>query len=105
MPEKEMSALIKALQNDNKTIFQTLDKHDDRHRDAEIQIQKLGSAFPASDVEGHRRYHEYLIQNLEERRKMRIVIAEKSISALVWVLIAFLGAAVWKYFLSFLPHP
>ena len=52
-------------------------------------------AFPAGDFDGHRRYHELLVEQLEERRRLRIAIQEKTMSALAWSVMVALGAAIW----------
>lgn len=68
---------------------------------AEIRrnVQHLtSSAFPAGDIEGHRRYHEVMIETLAERRRLRIAIQEKTISALVWIVIVWTASAIWSKF-------
>lgn len=52
------------------------------------------AAFPGSDIEGHRRYHEMQIALLEERRKLRAAIQEKTISGLVWMFLMGVGAFI-----------
>lgn len=76
----------------------TLDNHDDRIMDAEIAIQKLYNAFPGADVDGHRRYHDLIIENTAEKRRLRIAILERSYSGAVWALIIFMALAAWNYF-------
>lgn len=58
-------------------------------------VDTVAKGFPGGDAEGHRRYHELLIEELEERRKLRRAIQEKTISGLVWAAIVGLGMAVW----------
>lgn len=55
-------------------------------------------AFPGGDFEGHRRYHETMQEVLEEKRKLRVAVQEKTISALVWSGIVGLGFALWHEF-------
>lgn len=59
------------------------------------QLEKLNKAFPDSDVEGHRRYHEVQIEILLERRRLRKAVQEKTISGLFWACIVFVGTAMW----------
>lgn len=63
----------------------------------ERKVDGLVLAFPGGDVEGHRRYHEMLIEGLEEKRKLRRAIQEKTISGLLWSVIVFMGVALWTY--------
>ncbi len=63
-------------------------------------VAHLKDAFPASDPEGHRRYHELMIAELDERRKLRRAIQEKTISGLVWAVMVGIGIAAWKYLKS-----
>ena len=57
--------------------------------------QKFEKAFPAGDFEGHRRYHEVMIQILDEKRKLRMAIQEKTIGGLVWSALFGLGLLLW----------
>lgn len=66
---------------------------------------RLLDAFPAGDTEGHRRYHELQMQLLEERRRLRIAVQEKTISGLVWGLMVFIALAAWAYFKTLVTRP
>lgn len=70
------------------------------HSRTEKDIESMKVAFPAADYDGHRRYHQLLIEKLEETRKLRIAIQEKSISGLVWMGIIALGSLLWKGLLA-----
>lgn len=63
----------------------------------ESAIKKFMSAFPEGDLEGHRRYHQLLIEEAEDRKKMRQAIITKSTVSLIWVLLCALGAAFWAW--------
>jgi hypothetical protein len=62
----------------------------------------MADAFPAGDPGGHRRHHELVIKQAEERaafwKVLRIEIAK-------WGLIGFLGWASWSLWNSFLQGP
>lgn len=62
------------------------------HNELRHQFEK---AFPAGDYEGHCRYHQIMIDLLDERRKLRKTIQEKTIIGLVWLAIASVGTALW----------
>lgn len=59
--------------------------------------RKFGEAFPAADYIGHCRYHQIMIEQLEERRRLRRAVVEKTIAGLVWGALIGLGIAVWQY--------
>ena len=61
----------------------------------EARLRKVEAAFPAGDPEGHRRYHETQIELLEEKRRLRIAIQEKTISALLWS--GIVGTIMWLW--------
>lgn len=63
---------------------------------AEEGIADLKDAFPAADLSGHRRYHELIIRRTEEIRRLRVAIQEKTISALVWILLLWLAKMLWE---------
>ena len=57
------------------------------------EIDGFKKAFVGDDLDGHRRYHQTVIEMLEERRKLRLAIQEKTITGLVWVFLCWLVAA------------
>lgn len=57
--------------------------------------KSLESAFPGGDIEGHRRYHEAVIADVEAKKKLTQAIKEKTISGLVWAFIVWVGIALW----------
>lgn len=63
------------------------------------RLKKVEDAFPAGDAEGHRRYHETQIEILGERRRLRIAIQEKTISALIWSGIVGIIMWLWNNFI------
>lgn len=54
------------------------------------------AAFPAGDADGHRKYHELIIRKTEEIRRLRVVITEKTLTALVWLAIIWLAKTLWQ---------
>lgn len=83
------------LQNGLGAIAQKLDAMEKRHDTSEAAIALINRAFPAGDTDGHRRYHELIIENTAEKRRLRMAVQEKTISALIWAAIAGIGVAVW----------
>jgi hypothetical protein len=80
-------------------VLKQIDTHcvetSNRLHGIEKSIASVVSAFPESDFEGHKRYHQLLIDTLEEKRKLRIAIQEKTISGLIWLGIIGVGTAIW----------
>ena len=54
------------------------------------EIDSFKKAFVGDDLDGHRRYHQTVIDMLEERRKLRLAIQEKTITGLVWLFLCWL---------------
>lgn len=78
----------------------------ERFRDVEFKTwredleRRFSEAFPGGDHRGHCRYHTLMIEQLEERRRLRIAVQEKTIAGLVWALIVFAALAAWAYIKS-----
>lgn len=84
-PESELAVLdILASQNEQ---LERLEKLCNRFVDA----------IPGDDPEGHRRYHELVIQREEDRAAIRKAVIEKSLAALVWSALVALGSSIWLY--------
>lgn len=60
----------------------------------------LKKAVPGGDHEGHRRYHELIIEREAQRVRLRQAIIEKTLGGLVWMGLCAVGLAIWHYFLS-----
>lgn len=58
----------------------------------------LMTAFPAADVDGHRRYHEAVIEWRELRNKMVREALTKMVGASVLAALGWLGLAFWQAF-------
>jgi DNA-binding transcriptional MerR regulator len=71
--------------------------------DVGVSLNEIKSAFPDEDFSGHARYHQALIERNVELRRLRVAIVEKSLSALVWLLIIWLGSALWREVVEHLP--
>lgn len=55
------------------------------------------AAFPNGDHVGHCRYHELMIQEIEDRRRLIGAVREKTISGLVWAGLVVLALALWSW--------
>lgn len=80
-------------------VLNQIDKHaqetNQRLFSIETKMDVVASAFPARDFEGHRRYHQSLIDVLEERRAFYRSLKEKTITGLVWATVVWIGVAAW----------
>lgn len=61
------------------------------------RIDDLHKAFPGGDWEGHRRYHEAMIDRIEKRTKLYDEMLEELSKKGMWALIVFIGAAIFYY--------
>ena len=63
--------------------------------DVKMLYETVTRAFPSGDIDGHRRYHEVMISDIESRKKLTQAIIEKTISGLIWSLVVGLGISIW----------
>jgi len=70
--------------------------------DVKVMSETITKAFPAGDIDGHRRYHEVMIADIESRKKLTQAIIEKTISGLIWSLVVGLGYSIWHELLRIL---
>lgn len=98
--EKEIGnpAVVTVLRSIDKHQIETNEKLDSMGK----KIDTVIAAFPNGDFEGHRRYHETMIEMLTERRRLRQAIQEKTISGLIWAGLVGIGVAVWHEIASLL---
>lgn len=73
---------------------------DELERQVKDTRQRLLDAFPGGDTEGHRHYHEMMMEADRDRKKLIAAVKEKTVAGLVWALMIGLGLACWKYLLS-----
>lgn len=78
-------------------LIPVISKIQENHSELDAKFKK---AFPAGDHEGHCRYHQTMMEILEEKRRLRIAVQEKTISGLIWAAITGIGLAVWHQILS-----
>ena len=87
---------LSAIREDQQRILQILGDMEVRHTESEKAIASVVKGFPSGDIDGHRRYHEVMIENLAEKRRLRIAIQEKTVSGLVWAAAMFFGFVLVK---------
>lgn len=95
MPTTEVVAAIEGLRSD-------INKRNDAHASvlAEMQesvaantrkIDELRQAFPDGNVEGHRMYHEAIMQEIADRKRIRQAVLEHLLKTSTWLVILGLG--------------
>lgn len=62
--------------------------------------QTFAEAFPGGDPHGHRIAHEKAIRNAGWWDKIKSEAASKTITAGLWVTMAFIAAAIWEHIKS-----
>lgn len=95
-----LTPLLVAMIDAQNKIVGRLEAIENRVDAVEEKQADFASAFPNYDVEGHRRYHQIMIEKIEETRRLRVAILEKTISGLVWAGLVFVGLAAWHYIKS-----
>jgi hypothetical protein len=66
----------------------------------ENRVGAISNAFCDNDFDGHKRYHQTMIDILNEKRRLRIAIQEKTISGLIWAVIVIVIMALWHELLN-----
>lgn len=59
--------------------------------------KRFADAFPGADHVGHCRYHQLMIEDLAERKKLRQAVMEKTVAGLIWAVLMGLAIAAWQY--------
>lgn len=90
-------------------VLNQIDKHavetNNRLSSIENKVDVIAAAFPAGDFEGHKRYHQSLIDILEERRALYRSLKEKTIIGVIWAGAVWLGLAAWHEVVNLLSKP
>lgn len=61
---------------------------------------EINKGYPGEDKEGHRRYHEQVIEREAQKVRLRNAIIEKTLTGLVWMMLCSVGIAIWQYFVN-----
>lgn len=100
----ELIELIRTVHDNQLALSAKLDKHmkEETSELADAIARLMKEAFPEGDPDGHRRHHELVIKQAEEKaefwQKMRLELAK-------WGLLGFLGWALLQLWQSFLQGP
>jgi hypothetical protein len=61
------------------------------------RVDDLAKGFPEGDAEGHRRYHEALIEKAKARTRLYEQLLEKLMEKGIWALLLLLAFSLWQY--------
>jgi hypothetical protein len=90
-------------------VLMQIDKHavetNNRLSSIETKMEVIGNAFPDHDFEGHRRYHQALIEALEEKKRLYRSLKEKTFIGILWAAIVWLGIAAWHEIVNIITTP
>ena len=85
-------------------VLKQIDRHaletSQRLSSIETKMDMVCSAFPQNDFEGHRRYHQELIDVLKERRAFYRSFREKTMFGILWAVVVWVGLAAWHEVLN-----
>lgn len=82
-----LTTAIEELRDAYFSIVDRLDTTEEHNSTRDAKIALLYNAFPSNDIAGHQRYHQLIIDKIEETRKLRMAIQEKTYAGLVWAVI------------------
>lgn len=68
-----------------------------RFEDLENRVAKIEEAFPSKDFAGHARYHQSIIDDFLESKRIRAAVIEQVIKGSVWGLLAAAAGAAWTF--------
>lgn len=89
----------------SEAVQQALASHEQHlmaHMDRQFAAlrQTFAEAFPGGDPHGHRLAHEKAIRNAGWWDRIKNEAASKTITAGLWVTLAFIAAAIWEHIKS-----
>lgn len=106
-PERRQEALTEdrvalMIQEAVSKALITHEQHLMLHMDKQFATlrQTFAEAFPGGDPHGHRIAHEKAIRNAGWWDKIKSEAASKTITAGLWVTMAFIAAAIWEHIKS-----
>lgn len=70
----------------------------DELRDVAHRLEEIKRGFPAGDYEGHRRYHEAVIERMELRNKLVREALTKAVQTGTLIAFGWVAVAMWNYF-------
>ena len=75
----------------------TDERLDSLERWREDMEKKWIAAFPGGDHVAHCGYHDLMIEDIRDRKRLIRAVKEKTIAGLVWAGVIALGLAIWHW--------
>lgn len=79
-------------------LAEVLTEMRDTQRDMLQMLGEIKRGFPAGDYDGHRRYHEAVIERMELRNKLVREALTKAVQASTLAALGWVAVAMWNYF-------
>lgn len=98
MGGQPLVALLTEMRDNQLDMRADFEQMSKKMGDLQASNERLLSGFPADDVDGHRRYHESVIEWRELRNKMVRDLLLKAAQATFMGALGFLALAAWKSF-------
>jgi len=89
MPDEDKAVLDEMARNLQFVREQVADLH--------RKTDEVLKGFPAGDPDGHRRYHEEVMQQMAERRRLRQELLTHLLKAASWPALVGVFIVLWKY--------
>lgn len=93
-----MVALLTEMRDNQLDMRGDFEQLSKRVMELQASTDLVRSGFPANDVEGHRRYHQSVIEARELRNKLVRAALEKAIGSGAVIGTGWVLLAVWEYF-------
>jgi len=93
-----LAQLVSEIRDAQVEMMANMDSHNIKMAQHETALERLLTGFPAADIEGHRRYHESVIEARELRNKLVRTALEKAVGSGVLFGLGWLLLAAWEYF-------
>jgi hypothetical protein len=91
-----LSMLVSEMRDEQAEAMASTDAVNLKVSQLEATTARLQLAFPVGDIEGHRRYHESVIEWRELRNKLVREALTKMVGAGVLAGLGWLGLAIWQ---------
>lgn len=91
---KALVSIIRYLRDGQNAILGKLDKQTEAYQHIELRMEAFIRAFPAKDIDGHRRYHELMIETMAAKNRFYKALFERLAIGGVSALAVFVVGAV-----------
>lgn len=93
-----LAQVLTELRDAQRRMIEVVEGLKSRDADDRAAIDKIMAGFPANDFDGHRRYHESVIEWRELRNKIARECLSKIAQATIFGALGWLGVLLWKTF-------